>query len=307
MIEVQDLTKSFGDKTVVNDVSFSINKGDVLGFLGPNGAGKSTTMKMISGFLKPDKGTVRIKGIDIQKNPILAKSHIGYLPEGIPLYGEMPVNSFLSFHARVRGLTGYEVPIHIAKAVRNVKIGHVLTQPIFSLSKGYKRRVGLAQALLHEPDVLVLDEPTDGLDPLQKDQVRRLIQAISHDKAIILSTHLLDEVDEICTRVIIFDQGRIVINQAIDKLKEQSKLHNSINLHLKDAERDRVITELSKIESVKDIRYVLRNDSFVIIPEDGRSVVNAVWKVIKQNEWQVLTIEEVKGKIGDVFKSFTDK
>ncbi len=305
MIEVENLTKAFGDRAVVNNVSFTVKKGDVLGLLGPNGAGKSTVMKMICGFLKPDQGSVRIKGVDMQANPISAKASIGYLPEGMPLYSEMPVNSFLSFHARVRGLRGYEIPLHIAKTVGNVNIGHVLTQPIYSLSKGYKRRVGLAQALLHEPDILILDEPTDGLDPLQQEQVHRLIQSLSADKAIILSTHALTKVQEICTRVIIIDQGDIVINQDIERIKQQSKIHHAIKLRLKTAQREEVIQALLSIGSVQDVRYVLREDSFLIMPAKRSSMVDDIWKAVKENEWQVHTLEEVQGSIDDVFKSIT--
>ncbi len=305
MIEVENLTKAFGDRTVVNDVSFTVKKGDVLGFLGPNGAGKSTVMKMICGFLTPDQGSVRIKDVDIQVNPIRAKASIGYLPEGMPLYSEMPVTSFLSFHARVRGLRGYEIPLHIAKTAGNVNIGHVLTQPIYSLSKGYKRRVGLAQALLHEPDILILDEPTDGLDPLQQEQVHRLIQSLSADKAIILSTHALTKVHEICTRVIIIDQGNIVINQDIERIKKQSKNHHAIKLRIRAMQRDEVIQALLSIEAVQDARYVLRDDSFLVMPAKRGSILDEIWKAVKENAWQVQTLEEVQGSIDDVFKAIT--
>ena len=179
MIEVSGLTKRFGETVAVNNLSFEVKQGEVLGFLGPNGAGKSTTMKMISGFLTPDHGIVKISGIDIEREPVKAKSCLGYLPEGMPLYSDMPVHSFLAFIGRIRAIPPADLAARIAAVVEDVQLGDVLTEPIASLSKGYKRRVGVAQALLHDPPALVLDEPTDGLDPNQKDQVRSLIENIT--------------------------------------------------------------------------------------------------------------------------------
>ncbi len=210
LVELTGLRKSFGPITAVDDVSFSVARGEVLGFLGPNGAGKSTTMKMITGFLTPDAGTVTLGGDSIATAPERAKARMGYLPEGAPLYGDMTPASFLEFIADVRGLTGAHRRQRLDETIAAVDIGSVLHQPIETLSKGYKRRVGLAQAILHDPEILILDEPTDGLDPNQKHQVRQLIDAMRDRKAIILSTHILEEVEAVCTRALIIARGRLV-------------------------------------------------------------------------------------------------
>ena len=200
MIATEGLTKEFGAKRVVDSVNLTVQRGEVLGFLGPNGAGKSTTMKMITGYLRPTAGRSTICGFDVLDNPIEAKRHLGYLPEGAPLYPDMSPRGFLLFIAAIRGLRGAEKAKRVAQAIDMTQLAEVLAQPIDTLSKGFKRRVGLAQALLHDPDVLILDEPTDGLDPNQKHEVRKLIHEISPTKAIIISTHILEEVEAVCTR-----------------------------------------------------------------------------------------------------------
>lgn len=213
LIEIERLTKRFGAFTAVDDVSFTVGKGEVLGFLGPNGAGKSTTMKMLAGFVTPTAGTARICGEDVVDRPVAAKRHLGFLPEGAPTYPEMTVQGFLRFVARIRGYRGSEAADRIARAMRLTTLEGVRLQPIETLSKGFKRRVGLAQALLHDPPVLVLDEPTDGLDPNQKHEVRSLIAAMAPEKAIVISTHILEEVDAVCTRAVIIARGRIVADE----------------------------------------------------------------------------------------------
>ena len=210
MIEVTALTKNFAEITAVSDLTFRVGPGEILGFLGPNGAGKSTTMRMLAGFMIPTAGTARICGHDVQTDGVAARRVLGFLPEGAPTYPEMTVAGFLTFCAKVRGYTGKELADRVAHAVALTRLQSVLLQPVETLSKGFKRRVGLAQALLHDPPVLVLDEPTDGLDPNQKHAVRGLIRAMAKDKTIVISTHLLEEVEAICTRAVIIDQGRIV-------------------------------------------------------------------------------------------------
>ncbi|MBI0432838.1 ABC transporter ATP-binding protein [Roseomonas sp. KE0001] len=210
LIEIDRLTKRFGTFTAVDNVSFQVARGEVLGFLGPNGAGKSTTMKMLAGFVTPSAGAARICGEDVVARPVEAKRQLGYLPEGAPTYPEMTVQSFLGFVARIRGYRGGEERERVAHAMRLTTLEGVRLQPIETLSKGFKRRVGLAQALLHDPPVLVLDEPTDGLDPNQKHEVRRLIGQMAPSKAIIISTHILEEVSAICTRAIIIARGRLL-------------------------------------------------------------------------------------------------
>ncbi|MCK8782915.1 ABC transporter ATP-binding protein [Roseomonas sp. NAR14] len=213
LIEIERLTKRFGAFTAVDDVSFSVARGEVVGFLGPNGAGKSTTMKMLAGFVTPSAGTARLCGEDVLERPVAAKRHLGFLPEGAPTYPEMTVAGFLGFVARVRGFGGAALRERVAHAMRLTTLEGVRLQPIETLSKGFKRRVGLAQALLHDPPVLVLDEPTDGLDPNQKREVRALIAAMAPEKAIVISTHLLEEVEAVCTRAIIIARGRVVADE----------------------------------------------------------------------------------------------
>lgn len=222
MIEISHLTKRYGPLTAVDDITFNVEPGQVLGFLGPNGAGKSTTMKMITGFLTPTSGTVRVCGHDVESAPLAAKACMGYLPEGAPCYAEMSVRSFLEFVADIRGLTGERRRARRDDVISRLELESVLEQAIETLSKGFKRRVGLAQALLHDPQVLILDEPTDGLDPNQKHQVRTLINAMSKDKIIVISTHILEEVDAVCNRAIIIAGGRILADEAPQALAARS-------------------------------------------------------------------------------------
>jgi ABC-2 type transport system ATP-binding protein len=223
LIEIERLTKRFSGITAVDDVSFSVARGEVLGFLGPNGAGKSTTMRMLAGFMAPSAGTARICGFDVVDQPVEAKRQLGFLPEGAPTYPEMTVAGFLGFTGRIRGFRGSALADRVAHAMALTQLEGVRLQPIETLSKGFKRRVGLAQALLHDPPVLVLDEPTDGLDPNQKHEVRALIRRMAPDKAIIISTHILEEVGAVCTRAIIIARGRIVVDAAPDVLEQQGR------------------------------------------------------------------------------------
>ena len=223
LIEIERLTKRFGAFTAVDDVSFTVNRGEVVGFLGPNGAGKSTTMKMLAGFVTPSAGTARICGQDVIEAPVAAKRALGYLPEGAPTYPEMTVTGFLAFIARIRGFSGAEANERMARAMAMTQLEGVRLQPIETLSKGFKRRVGLAQALLHDPPVLVLDEPTDGLDPNQKHEVRELIRRMAPEKAIVISTHILEEVDAVCTRAIIIARGKVLADATPKQLEAPGK------------------------------------------------------------------------------------
>lgn len=222
MIVAQDLVKNYGQFCAVDGISLQVNRGEVLGFLGPNGAGKSTTMKMITGFLSPTAGTASIGGFDIRKNPLEARKLLGYLPESGPLYPEMTVREFLEFIASIRQLKGSAAKDALARVVEACHLDKVFHQPIETLSKGYRQRVGMAQAILHDPPCLIMDEPTDGLDPNQKAEVRKLIRSMAKEKAIILSTHILEEVPEVCTRVIIIARGKIVADDTPDGLLGRS-------------------------------------------------------------------------------------
>jgi ABC-2 type transport system ATP-binding protein len=222
VIKVENLSKAFGPKLAVDDVSFEVQRGEVLGFLGPNGAGKSTSMRMITGFIPPTAGKITVGGYDMLENPIPAKRLLGYLPENAPGYADMTVHGFLSFAAELRGIRGAHRKQAIARVVELCFLENVLYQTIDTLSKGYKHRTCLAQALIHDPDILIMDEPTDGLDPNQKYEVRNLIKRMGESKAIIFSTHILEEVEAACTRVIIIDRGKIVANGTPQELKARS-------------------------------------------------------------------------------------
>jgi gliding motility-associated transport system ATP-binding protein len=224
MIQASNLVKHYGSIHAVDGVSFSVQRGDILGFLGPNGAGKSTTMKMITGFITPTAGTAVVDGFDVHENPLEVKRRIGYLPESSPAYPEMAVHEFLDFIARVRGYRAAEVRRQrVEEVIELCHLTQVRRQTIETLSKGYKQRVGFAQAVLHDPPVLVLDEPTDGLDPNQKHEVRRIIRSMAAQKAIILSTHILEEVDAVCSRVIIIARGKVLIDETPDEMRQRSK------------------------------------------------------------------------------------
>ena len=238
MIEVENLTKQFGSKHAVEDLSFTVRKGEVLGFLGPNGAGKSTTMRMITGFLPPTAGDAKVCGISVVDRPSEAKTKIGYLPESAPLYNDMTVHGFLKFCASIRGLGGSAKKDAVERAIETCFLENVAKQSIDTLSKGYRHRTCLAQALLHDPEVLILDEPTDGLDPNQKHEVRQLIKRLGEKKAILFSTHILEEVDAACTRAVIVDRGRIVADGTPAELIEQSGTGSLTDLFRRVTTRD---------------------------------------------------------------------
>jgi ABC-2 type transport system ATP-binding protein len=219
MIEVKGLVKTYGTNRAVDGVTFSVKRGDILGFLGPNGAGKSTTMKMITGFLRPDSGTATVDGIEVTRDPVGVKRRLGYLPENSPAYGEMNVGEFLTFIAEIRGFRKAERASVVERAIGLTHLEGVRGQTIETLSKGFKQRVGFAQALLHDPPALVLDEPTDGLDPNQKNEVRALIRSMAAEKAVVLSTHILEEVDAICTRIIIISKGKLVVDEKPEQFR----------------------------------------------------------------------------------------
>src|SRR5271167_1155314 len=247
MLEIRHLVKHFGPLKAVDDISFTVPRGEVLGFLGPNGAGKSTTMKMITGFLAPTAGTAIVCGYDIQTQPIAAKKRIGYLPEGAPAYPDMTPADFLDFIAHIRGFGGAEAKSRIGRVVEMIRIAGVLHQPIETLSKGFKRRVGVAQALLHDPDVLILDEPTDGLDPNQKYEMRRIIGAMRPEKAIIISTHLLEEVEAVCSRAIIIARGRLLADATPAELARRSHRHNAVRLAVAGSDMSQIQAELLRL------------------------------------------------------------
>ncbi len=306
MIEVRHLTRRFGPITAVDDVSFSVQRGEVLGFLGPNGAGKSTTMKVITGFLAPTSGTAVVCGADIVTDPIAAKRHIGYLPAGAPAYPDMTALGFLRFIARIRGFAGEEARRRIDLAVKRTSLGGVLAQPIDTLSKGFKRRVGLAQALLHDPDVLILDEPTDGLDPNQKHEVRTLITELAPSKAIIISTHILEEVDAVCTRATIIAHGKLLADGTPGELEARSRHHNAVRLSIM-GETPEAATSLLRLPGVQSVEAVddLEGAGLMIFPRDGRSIVGEVTDLVRTAGWPIAGIRVERGRLDDVFREIT--
>ena len=306
-IEVKHLSKHFGTLHAVNDVSFSVARGDVLGFLGPNGAGKSTTMKMITGFLEPSGGTVTVCGHDVGEEPVQLKRRIGYLPEGAPAYGEMTPTTFLRFIGEIRGLSGARLDERIRYVVDRIHLEGVVDQRIETLSKGYKRRVGLAQAILHDPEVLVMDEPTDGLDPNQKHEVRELIKEMARDKAIIISTHILEEVDAVCTRAIIIAGGRLLFEGTPAELGAQSRLHNALTISV-NADTLHASTRLSQLDGVAGVETFTDesgNTRLVLLPEAGANMLTVVAGCVQAQGWTLTEMRLESGKLDEVFRDIT--
>ena len=260
MIKLQNLVKRFGPLNAVNSISMAVGRGEVVGFLGPNGAGKSTTMKIITGFLPATSGTVEVCGFDVGEKPVEVQKRLGYLPEGAPAYGEMTPASFLDFVAQVRGYRGAEKQVCIEQVVEKTSLKSVLDQSIETLSKGFKRRVGLAQAMLHDPPVLIMDEPTDGLDPNQKHHVRNLIREMAADKAVIVSTHILEEVEAVCTRAVVISQGRLVADGTPEQLVGRSSIHNAVRIELEPAELDLAKPAIEALDEVGGVDILSRAD-----------------------------------------------
>ncbi|MEC8288704.1 MAG: ABC transporter ATP-binding protein [Pseudomonadota bacterium] len=310
MLEIKGLTRQFGQFIAVNNVSFSVESGEVLGFLGPNGAGKSTTMKMVTGFLSPTSGTAVVCGDDVTRDPIAVKRHIGYLPEGAPLYEDMTPAGLLGFVANVRGLTGADRRSAIDNAVAKLQLDEVYNQQIGTLSKGFKRRVGLAQAILHDPDVLILDEPTDGLDPNQKFQVRELIGEMSKDKAIVISTHLLEEVDAVCNRAVVIARGAKVADGTPADLERRSRYYNSVSVHLKTDRVDQLKSAVERIEHVSGVELGPVVDDVtqvLVVPMDGSEIVEAVNLQLVENNIPAEQIYVERGRLDDVFRQLTSE
>jgi ABC-2 type transport system ATP-binding protein len=303
MIEIDDLVKRFGVAVAVDHVSFSMERGEVLGFLGPNGAGKSTTMKMISGFLTPTSGTARVEGFDVRVDPIEVKRRIGYLPEGAPMWSDMTPRSFLAFVARIRGLTGAKQKERIDAVVAQTQLDSVLEKPIETLSKGFKRRVGLAQALLHDPDILILDEPTDGLDPNQKHEVRSLISQMAADKAIIISTHILEEVEAVCTRAIIISDGKIVADDTPENLLSRSNRHNAVSVRVSGeiASARSLLQDMDGVATVETVRQ----DWLLVQSKTGVPLVNEISVALGDIEMPIVEIHVERGNLDDVFRTIT--
>ncbi|MCB9904690.1 MAG: ABC transporter ATP-binding protein [Planctomycetes bacterium] len=306
MIEIQHLTKRFGALTAVDDVTFDVGRGEVLGFLGPNGAGKSTTMKMVTGFLDPTSGTARVCGHDVTKDPIAAQKRIGYLPEGAPLYGDMTALGLLKFVAEARGIPSGERKAAIERVVSRVHIEEVLRRRIDTLSKGFKRRVGLAQAIVHDPDVLILDEPTDGLDPNQKHDVRQLILEMSKDKVIVLSTHILEEVSAVCTRAIIIAHGKLRFDGTPAELQAMDPAHGAVTLTLDGAQDAReALTGIAGVARVEPLDAPEGHTRYRIYPNEDAAILGGLSSLAHQRGWEVDHLSVESGRLDEVFRTVT--
>ncbi len=307
MIEIEQLTKKFGPVTAVAGIDLKADRGEVVGFLGPNGAGKSTTMKMITGYLAPTAGRARVCGHDVETRTRLAQASMGYLPEGAPAYGDMTPRQFLHFVARVRGFSGPAARACVDGAVAKTELDPVLEQPIETLSKGFKRRVGLAQAILHDPPVLIMDEPTDGLDPNQKHSVRALIRAMAPQKAIIISTHLLEEVEAICTRAVIIDRGRIVADGTPAQLLARSRHHNAVTLALPATQAERAKSKLKSLGSVASVEQISSNGTVQLtaFPKNGSLLIEDVSALAVAEKWDVKELYAEAGRLDEVFRALT--
>lgn len=308
MIEVIEISRNFGKLQAVNKVSFQVRKSEVLGFLGPNGAGKSTTMKMLTGYLQPSSGDALICGLSVTKQSIKARAQIGYLPESAPSYGEMQVEEFLRFAGKVRKLKGKRLNSQIEKVLEETSLKTVRNQLIETLSKGYRQRTCLAQALLHDPPVLLLDEPTDGLDPNQKHEVRKLINQLKQDRTILVSTHILEEVEAICSRAIILSEGKIVGDGTPKDLLSRSIYHNAINLKISAQSNQDVQQILLGIPSVDKVEIHGSNRQtlgFVILAKQGKPILEEVKERLDQNNVKIAEIHVEKGRLDEVFRQMT--
>ena len=309
LIEAKNLKKSFGDFVAVDNINLTVERGEVVGFLGPNGAGKSTTMKMLTGFLEPDGGEIFIEGIDLKTKPLEAKKSIGYLPEGAPSYSDMEVSEFLSFVGKMRGLNNNgSLNTRLSDMAEQINLKEVWHKPIETLSKGFKRRVGIAQALIHDPDILILDEPTDGLDPNQKYEMRDLIKKISTNKAIVISTHILEEVEAVCSRTVIIANGQLLANETPDNLGKQFNKKNIFSLKVANKLNN---TQIKDIKSSLDYKKVtIKNlnltDTLILIEDEMENInLNKIMTQLKKHKLDINEANFIKPSLDDIFRKIT--
>ncbi len=310
MVEVEGLHKHFGNKVAVDGVSFTVKKGEVLGFLGPNGAGKSTTMRMVTGYIPPTQGTVSIDGANIEKNEIAAKAKIGYLPEAAPLYSDMTVEGFLRFAGEMRGIPIADLDAAVDKAIKTTFLEPVRHQSVDTLSKGYRHRTCFAQSIIHDPEVLILDEPTDGLDPNQKHEVRQLISRMGKEKAILFSTHILEEVEAACTRAIIIDRGQVIADGTPDELKAKSANAGSVRLKATGLAGSGIQAELEKLSAAREVQVISSSDNGIearILPIKGNSdqLGKQVSGVCQDKKLSVEEIHIEEGRLDELFREIT--
>jgi ABC-2 type transport system ATP-binding protein len=309
LIEAKNLKKSFGDFVAVDNINLTVERGEVVGFLGPNGAGKSTTMKMLTGFLEPDGGEIFIEGIDLKSKPLEAKKSIGYLPEGAPSYSDMEVSEFLSFVGKMRGLNNNgSLNTRLSDMAEQINLKEVWHKPIETLSKGFKRRVGIAQALIHDPDILILDEPTDGLDPNQKYEMRDLIKKISTNKAIVISTHILEEVEAVCSRTVIIANGQLLANETPDNLGKQFNKKNMFSLKVASKLNNTQIKDIKSSLNYKKVTVKNLNitDTLILIEDEKENInLNKIMTQLKKYKLDINEANFVKPSLDDIFRKIT--
>ncbi len=306
MIKTDHLCKRYDSVTAVEDVTFEVRPGEVLGFLGPNGAGKTTTMRMLAGFVTPTSGRASICGHDVESAPLAARQSLGYLPEGAPSYGEMRVRAFLEFIADLRRLEGARKRARLDHVIERLQLATVLEQPIETLSKGFRRRVGLAQALVHDPPVLILDEPTDGLDPNQKHEVRALINEMAREKITVISTHILEEVDAVCTRAIVIARGRIVADDTPLQLAARSRYHNAVSLQLEQPGQLAAAREaLEALPSVAQVEVSERDSRLTALPRAGAPILQAISELSNSRGLKLKELHLESGRLDEVFRTIT--
>ncbi len=306
MIDCQGLTREYGHLRAVDDLSFQVRPGEVLGFLGPNGAGKTTTMRIIAGFLPATSGRVQVCGFDVESQALQAKRCIGYLPEGAPSYAEMTPRAFLEFVADIRGLSAAQRRHRLEQVYAQLHLESVLDRSIEKLSKGYRRRVGLAQAILHDPQVLILDEPTDGLDPNQKHEVRELINRMAQDKTIIISTHVLEEVDALCNRAIIIAHGRILADDTPRGLLTRSRFHNAVSVVFEDAATVGAARDaIAALQEVSSTELDSKTGRLTAFPTPGKLPLAAIGELAERNDWRLSELHLESGRLDEVFRSVT--
>jgi len=306
MIKTEHLSKRYDSLVAVDDVSFQVAPGEVLGFLGPNGAGKTTTMRMLAGFITPTAGKASICGHDITTEPMAAKASLGYLPEGAPNYGEMSVRNFLDFIADLRRLEGDQRRKRLDYVIGRLQLSRVLDQTIDTLSKGFRRRVGLAQAIVHDPPVLILDEPTDGLDPNQKHEVRTLINEMSRDKIIVISTHILEEVNAVCTRAIIIARGRVVADDTPQALEAKSRYYNAVTLQLEKADQlEAARAAVAALPAVAEVEVSVRDARLTALPRAGATILPTVSELATRQGLKLKELHLESGRLDEVFRTIT--
>jgi ABC-2 type transport system ATP-binding protein len=307
MISVEHLVRKFGARMAVNDITFNVERGTVLGFLGPNGAGKTTTIRMIAGYLQPTSGRVSVNGIDVAANPVAAQQYMGYMPENTPLYDDMTVQHFLAFVAEIRGFSGRERNRRVDSVIETCMLQPVRHQSIDTLSKGYRQRTGLAQALIHDPEILLLDEPTEGLDPNQKQVVREMINNMARDKIIMLSTHVLEEVEAVCSRVMIISEGVIKADSTPEDLRRRSALYNTLTIEVL-APAEKAIKAFGRIGDVERVEEVTRGEKKQVLrlyPKNNQPLTVSATETAAQHKWLITDIHVHPGRLDEVFRQIT--